>query len=457
MFSTNLIIAMKKTNREWSRRQFIKSTSAASLTLSALVGSGRAVHAAHSDELKLGLIGCGGRGTGAASQALLSTNTPIKLWAMGDLFRDHLDASYRMLSEGAEARYDREAFGSLSRQMDVPESRKFVGWDAYKGVLDSGVDMVILATPPHFRPMQFEAAVQAGKHVFMEKPVAVDPMGIRKVYAAAEVAERKGLSVVAGTQRRHQNHYLEIMKRVADGAIGEIVAAQCYWNMGGLWIEDAKNHWEQYQKKNWSDMEYQIRNWLFFTWLSGDHICEQHVHNLDIIHWAMGTNPEVAMGMGGRQERTQPQYGNIYDHFSVEFEYPNGVRLASMCKQITGSSYHVCERLVGTKGQTYTDSSNGFITGQNAYKYTGEDVNPYYQEHADLIASIRKGEPLNEGRQVATSTMMAILGRMSAYTGRALKWDWAMKRSELDLSPPSYTFGPLQARPVAIPGHTPLV
>ncbi|HPA16945.1 MAG TPA: Gfo/Idh/MocA family oxidoreductase [Verrucomicrobiae bacterium] len=440
-----------------SRRNFIRSATGAAVSYAALSGAPAMVHAAGSDEIKVGLIGCGGRGTGAASQFLLSTDTPVKLWAMGDLFRDQLDASHKLLSEGAEARYDREKFGPLTAKMAVPEERRFVGFEAYKGVLASGVDVVILATPPHFRPEHFEAAVAAGKHVFMEKPVGVDPVGIRRVIAAAKQAKDKGLSVVAGTQRRHQNHYREIIRRVQDGAIGEIVAAQCYWNMGELWLEEAKRNWEGRKAHGWSDMEFQCRNWLFYAWLSGDHICEQHVHNLDIIHWALGANPLQAMGVGGRAARTGPEYGNIYDHFAVEYEYPNGVRVSSMCKQMKGSAFVVAERLVGTRGQTYTDGSGGYITGQNAYKYEGSNPNPYYQEHADLIRSIREGKPLAEGVGVAESTMVAILGRMSTYTGRQVKWDWAMQGSKLDLRPTKYEFGPLPEQPVAIPGKTPLV
>jgi predicted dehydrogenase len=204
-------------------------------------------------------------------------------------------------------------------------------------------------------------------------------------------------------------------------------------------------------------MEYQCRNWLFFTWLSGDHVCEQHVHNLDIIQWALGANPIQAMGVGGRAARTEPQYGNIFDHFAVEYEYPNGVRLSSMCKQMKGSAFVVAERLVGTKGQTYTDGSGGYITGPAAYKYDGPNPNPYYQEHADLIRSIREGKPLAEGVAVAESTMVAIVGRMSTYTGRQVKWDWAMQASKLDLRPPKYEFGPLPEQVVAVPGKTPLV
>ncbi len=411
-------------------------------------------YAAGSDELKIGLVGCGGRGSGAAMQALTATDHPVKLWAMGDLFADQIEASHSMLNSGAEGRYDRSSFPSLSDKMDVPGERRFSGFDSFQKVIDSGIDMVILATPPHFRPEHFEAAVKAGVHVFMEKPVAVDPVGIRRIMAAAEESKRKKLSVVAGTQRRHQNHYQEIIKRVQDGAIGDIVAGQCYWNMGPLWVDDAKKYWKKYQTGEWSDMEYQCRNWLFHVWLSGDHVCEQHVHNIDIIHWALGSNPVMVMGCGGRQERVQPQYGNGYDHFATEFEFDNEVRVSSMCRQQTGASHNVSERLVGTKGQVYLDGSSGRIIGENPYEYDGPNVDPYVREHVVLIESIRNGDGFNEAGQVARSTLSAIAGRMAAYTGRSMRWDWAMQRSALDLSPESYEFGNLAVDPVAVPGTT---
>ncbi len=442
----------RSTNRQLTRRDFVKRSAASLAALSTVAGS---LYAAGSDTIKVGLIGCGGRGTGAATQVLLSTNTPVKLWAMGDLFQDQLDKSYKMLSEGAEGRYDREAFESLLPKMDVPKSRRFVGFDAFKGVIDSGVDLVLLTTPPHFRPEHLMAAVTAGKHAFMEKPAAVDPAGIRTVLAAGKIAQEKGLSVVAGTQRRHQNHYVDILKRVRDGAIGEIVAGQCYWNMGLPWDE-----FMVAKTQRMSDMEWQCRNWFHTTWLSGDHICEQHVHNLDIMNWGIGTHPVQVLGMGGRQARTAPEYGNVFDHFACEFEYPNGVRVASMCKQNAGAAYHVCERLVGTKGQMYTDQALGYIKdlkGNTTYTYEGPNDNPYYTEHRDLITSIREGKGLNEAKNVAESTMCAVIGRMSAYTGRALKWDWAMNASKLDLRPSKYEFGDLPLDPVAIPGKTQLI
>ena len=417
-----------------SRRDFIKASTA--VGMAALLAGKERLFAAGSDKLRVGLIGCGWRGTEAAENCVTAAPN-VEVVAMGDLVQDQLDWSLAQLSR------------KVDDKVSVTEETSFVGFDAYKKVIACDVDIVILATPPHFRPIHLKAAVEAGKHVFMEKPVAVDPVGIRSIIASSELAQKQGLAIVAGTQRQHQGHYLEILKRIHNGDIGDIVSAQCYWNMGELWVKE--------RLPNWSDMEWQCRNWLYFTWLSGDHIVEQHVHNLDIINWAMGAHPVQVMGMGGREVRTGPEYGNIFDHFAVEYEYPNGVRILSMCRQTAGCHELVAERVVGTKGRTYTDGSTGFIEGQNPYKYEGESPNPYVQEHTDLIASIRDGKPLNEGRQVAESTMTAIMGRMSAYTGRALKWDWAMNASKLDLSPPKYEFGDLPVRPVSVPGKTELV
>ena len=426
--------------RQVTRRDFIKTSAAVSLT--ALLPG--AVFAAGSDTLRVGLVGCGGRGTEAAINCVESADG-IELVAMGELFKDQLDESLKMLKE------------RLPKQsLKVTRRRSFAGFDAYQKVLASDIDIVILATPPHFRPEHFEAAVKAGKHVFMEKPVAVDPAGIRSVIASAEAAKKKNLSIVAGTQRRHQAHYLDIMERLHDGQIGEIVGGQCYWNMEALWIERAAENLAG-KRGGWSDMEFQVRNWLFYTWLSGDHIVEQHVHNLDVMNWAIGSHPVKAIGMGGRQARTGEQYGNIFDHFAIEYEYAGGQRVLSMCRQTAGASNRVSERVVGTNGASYTDSSNGFIEGPKAYKPDYESPNPYVQEHADLIASIRNGKPLNEAKRVAESTLTAIMGRMSAHTGRELKWACVTNASKLDLSPPNYKFDDLVADAVAIPGQTKLI
>ncbi len=436
----------KKANektKKMSRRDFVKASAAAGIAVT-LAGRER-LFAAGSDKLRVGVIGCGWRGTGAAADCVNAADN-VEVVAMGDLFQDQLDWSLARLSREVDER------------VSVTEETSFVGFDAYKKVIACDIDMVILGTPPHFRPEHLKAAVEAGKHVFMEKPVAVDPAGIRSIIASSELAEQAGLAIVTGTQRRHQDHYLEIMKRIHNGDIGEIRSAQCYWNMGALWVERAQENLQKKKALGWSDMEWQCRNWLFLTWLSGDHIVEQHVHNLDIINWAIGAHPVQAMGMGGREVRTGPEFGNVFDHFAIEYEYPNGVRVLSMCRQTDGCHDIVAERVVGTTGKVYTDGSIGRIEGQNPYEYEGESPNPYVQEHADLIASIRKGKPLNEGKRIAESTMTAIMGRMSAHTGRALKWDWVMNASKLDLSPAEYSFDiELPVRPVAVPGKTQLI
>ncbi len=431
---------MKKQDRAnespgMSRRDFLRGSASAAV----LLGSGamtlpRGAWAEGSDELRVGVIGCGGRGTGAAINCAESS-PGVKIVALGDLFKDRVDGCLNRLN-GNE---------NVKGKIDVTPDRCFVGFDNYEKVIGSGVDMVILAAPPGFRPRHFKAAIEAGKHVFMEKPVAVDGPGIRTVMAAGELAARKKLGVVAGTQRRHQAVYVETMKRIHDGAIGEIVAAQCYWNQGGLW-----NHG---RKPEWTDMEWQIRNWLYFTWLSGDHIVEQHVHNLDAVNWAMRAHPVKCVGMGGRQVRTDPAYGHIFDHFAVEYEYPNGARLMSMCRQIDGCVSNVSERVVGTKG---TSNCHGMIRGATEWRYEGPSPSPYVQEHADLISSIRAGKPLNEIRRIAESCLTAIMGRMSAYTGQEVTWEQALNSTE-DLTPAKLEFGPLPVPPVAVPGKTPLV
>lgn len=419
-----------------SRRDFLKSSAAAAM----LVGTGemligRGAYAAGSDVIRVGVIGCGGRGTGAARDCIAAGGPGVKIVALGDLFQDRLEGCLKSLTEKPE----------IKDQVDIPKERCFVGFDAYKKVIDCGVDYVILASPPGFRPAHFKAAVEAGKHVFMEKPVAVDAPGVRTVMAAGELAAAKKLGVVAGTQRRHQKSYIETIKRIHDGAIGEIVSGQCYWNQGGLW-----NHG---RKPEWTDMEWQVRNWLYFTWLSGDHIVEQHVHNIDVINWAIGTHPEKAVGMGGRQVRTDPAYGHIFDHFCVDFTYPGDVHVMSMCRQIDGCCGNVGERVEGTKG---VSNCANFIAGANAWKFEGDTPPPQQQEHRDLIESIRAGKPLNEAQRIAESCLTAIMGRMSAYTGQEITWEMALNSKE-DLTPAKLEFGPLPVPPVAVPGRTPFV
>ena len=425
-----------KLENPMSRRGFIKASAAVSL--SALGAGAGNVFAAGSDKVRVGLIGCGGRGLYDSTNCVNSAQN-VEITAMGDLFRDRLDGTLKRLKE------------SVPEKIKVTQETCFVGWDAYKKVLDCDVDMVILTQPPHFRPQHLRATVEAGKHVFMEKPVAVDPVGVRSVIESSELAEKKNLTIVAGTQMRRIAHLVAIMKRILNGDIGEILSGQCVRNGGSMM------NWGAQRQPGWSDMETQIRRWLFYTWLSGDFIAEMHVHNLDIMNWVMNSHPVQCVGMGGRQVRTAEKYGNVYDHFAIEYEYPNGVRIEYMGRQIDGCSERNNQRVVGTKGSAYMDFGNAVIEGQNPFKYDGPIPNPCIRQHADQIAAIRNGVRLNEGKRIAESTLTAIMGRMSAYSGRALKWDWAMNASKLDLSPAGYEFGDLAVRPVAIPGKTPLI
>ncbi len=427
-----------------TRRDFIRTASTAPLAAS-VSGAGFLHAAAGADKIRVGVVGCGGRGTGAAIDCV-NASPDVVITALGDLFPDSIERSYKRLQE----RLKKENMAA------TPETC-FTGWDSCAKVVAAGVDLVILAAPPFFRPQHLKTAVDAGKHVFMEKPVAVDPPGVRSVIATSEIAAQKNLAIVAGTQRRHQAHYVEVMKRIAGGDLGEIVAGQCYWNMGSLWVERAAQNWADRIIKKWSDMEWQVRNWLFTVWCSGDHLVEQHMHNIDVINWALGTHPVKCTGMGGRAARTDPMFGNVYDHFAVEYEYPNGARILSMCRQTGGAAENVSERVVGTRGVAYTDPAKGTITGEIPYANEKPSPNPYVQEHVNLIAGIRAGKPLNEGRQVAESTLTAIMGRMSAYTGRALSWEWVMNSSKLDLTPPHLAFEELPPLEIAVPGKTKLI
>jgi predicted dehydrogenase len=420
-----------------TRRDFLKTATTAALATAISPGTNAFAgqRVAGSDAIRIGLIGCGGRGTGAVEDALTSSQG-VKLVAMGDAFADRLSSSRMALTE---------KFGA---SIDVGD-RAFTGFDAYKKVLATDANYIILATPPGFRPTHLAAAVAANKNIFTEKPVAVDGPGIRAVLQVYEQAKAKGLAIAAGTQRRHQTGYIETMKRIHDGAIGDITSARCYWNQGGLWKRD--------RQPEWTDAEWQLRNWLYFTWLSGDHIVEQHVHNIDAVNWAMNGHPVSANGMGGRQVRTSPDYGHIFDHFAIDYEYANGTPLASQCRQIQGCASNVTESLVGTSGTCHTDNSGKYsIVGARAWKFDGRDNRPYVQEHADFIAAIRAGQPYNELKTVAESTLTAIMGRMSAYTGKVVTWEQALNSKE-QLMPAGLTLGPLPTPPVAIPGQTPLV
>ena len=330
-----------KTNgsAHWTRREFVK-TSALSAAAAALPATGYGFFAQGDDSIKVGVIGCGGRGTGAAIDCI-KASPAVKIVALGDVMPDRVDGSRRNLVEHG------------GKQVQVADDKVFTGFDAYKKVIASGVDVVILATPPGFRPTHFNEAVNAGKHVFFEKPVAVDAAGVRMVIAAGEIARQKKLTVITGTQRRHEKCYLEAMKRVQDGAIGKVIGARCSWNQGGLW--------HHAHKPEWSDMEWQLRNWLYFTWLSGDHIVEQHVHNIDVCNWAIGATPTKCYGMGGRQVRTAPEFGQIFDHFAVEYEYPDGQVMFSECRQIDGCDGRVDETILGSEGRLLSRSGSAQI------------------------------------------------------------------------------------------------
>jgi predicted dehydrogenase len=377
-------------------------------------------------KLRAGLVGCGGRGTGAALD-FLQAGPNLEIAALADVFQDRIDACRARLKEKAG--------------VEVPDRNCFVGFDAYQKLIESGVDVVILATPPHFRPEHFAAAVEARKHVFMEKPVAVDAVGARSIIDTATKARALGLTVVTGTQRRHQREYIATFKRVLDGAIGEITAARCYWNGGQLWY--------RLRQPGWSDMEWMLRDWVNWRWLSGDHIVEQHVHNIDVINWFCGMHPVKAVGVGARMRRVT---GDQYDFFSVDFEMPNGIHVHSMCRQINGCANDVSEWIVGTKGYTNCKDTIFNRKGEVVWKYEGPKVNPYVQEHIDLVTSIRTEKAFVEAENTAISTLVAIMGRESAYTGRLVTWEEIMA-SETRLGPTQYAMAPVNMSvEIPVPG-----
>ncbi|HEY4312557.1 MAG TPA: Gfo/Idh/MocA family oxidoreductase [Pirellulales bacterium] len=415
-----------------TRRSFLQTTAVLGGALAANLSIARGAHAAGSDVLKVGLIGCGGRGTGAAAQAL-TADPNVQLTAVGDAFADRVQSSLENLRK------------MFSDKVAVTDDHCFVGFDAYKNVIDSGVDVVILATPPHFRPAHLQAAVAAGKHVFAEKPVAVDAAGVRSVLATCAEAKSKGLSVVSGLCYRYDLAKRETIQRIHDGAVGDLVALNVNYNTGTLWMHP--------RKESWTDMEWQLRNWLYFTWLSGDHNTEQHVHSLDKAAWVMRDEPPVkAWGLGGRQVRVQPEYGNIFDHHAVVYEYANGVKLFSFCRQQAGCSVDVSDYVMGTKG-TADLMKHTIKSGSENWRYRGEAPNMYQQEHNELFAAIRSGNPINNGEYMSRSTMMAILGRMCTYTGQTITWDKALESQE-KLGPNEYQWGHLDVPLVAMPGIT---
>jgi myo-inositol 2-dehydrogenase / D-chiro-inositol 1-dehydrogenase len=399
------------------------------------------------DTVRIGFIGCGNRGTGACREAL-STKGPVTLVAVGDLFPERLERSLKNL-----LKYD-----DLRPRIDVPAERKFTGFDAYQKVIDSGVDLVLLAAPPHFRPIHYAAAVQAGKHVFMEKPCCVDAPGYRTLLAANEEAKRKKLSVGVGLQRRHQRNYLQGIQKIRDGAVGDIRLIRTYFNMPGGRAGEPK-------PAGMSEMEYQIRHWNLFCWLCGDHLVEQACHEIDVANWIMGGHPQRANGMGGRQVRTGRGTGDIWDHHMIEFEYAGGVRHFCQARQQPGAWEHVSDNVHGSKGTLTLGVGAwglGALTPRELRAKDRKVDNPYQQEHDDLLASIRGAGPHRfEGDYAATSSMTAVMGRMATYSGKLVTWEEAVA-SELHLAPERYAFdAPPPAAPdaegnypVAMPGVT---
>lgn len=391
--------------------------------------------AAPGREIKVGVIGCGGRGSGAI-QNLFDAADGIRLTALGDVFPDRLEGLRKMAAE--------------KLGQEVPDENCFIGFDAYQKVIDSGVDMIIDTTPPVFRPDHFKYAVQKGVHSFLEKPVAVDAKGYRTVMAAAKQAQAKGLCVVCGTQRHHQRPYVEAFRKIQEGYIGEITGGNVYWNQGMLWYRN--------REKGWSDMEWMIRDWVNWKWLSGDHIVEQHVHNIDVFLWMSGYKVAKATGFGARHRRIT---GDQYDQFSIDFEMENGVHLHSMCRQIDGCSNAVGEIIYGTKGSWNSfDHEIKDLDGNVVWKFDNEKAetefrqhNPYVLEHVDLVNHIRKGEPIGEATACAMSTLAGVMGRTAAYTGDTVTWD-AMSQSELDYLPEKLELGPMDMSDytVQVPG-----
>ncbi len=416
-----------------SRREFVKSSSFLAGGLLAAPLLSRANYFSGSPgTIRIALIGCGGRGTGAATQALL-TKENVKLVAMADAFRDRLDGSYKELTSTDNSE------GNIKARVDVPEERKFVGFDAYLKAIPLA-DVVILATPPGFRPIHFEEAIRQNKHVFMEKPVATDPAGIKKVLETAAIAKQKKLNVVVGLQRHFQNSYRELIKR--KDMIGDIVSAQAWWNNDGVWVHP--------RQPGQTEMEYQMRNWYYFVWLCGDHITEQHIHNIDVINWFKGGYPVKAQGMGGREVRKGKDYGEIFDHHYVEFHYADGSILNSQCRHQPKTMSKVDELLVGTRGKIFCGDANIVDhKGKVLYQFDRKtENNPYQTEHDELFAAIAKGQyKFEQAEHGARSTMTSILGRMATYSGQVIEWDKAIN-SGIDLHPKEYAWA---ATPPVLP------
>ncbi len=433
------------------RREFLRNSVIAG---AAMAAAGPFVHtgrAAAVEKIRIGLVGCGGRGTGAALNALLMPTRVIypppgngyhtenavpgakpraknvEIVALADLFQHRLEQCRRQLRIAG---------------VEVPDNRCFTGFDSYEKVLElPEVNYVLFATPPQFRPREFRAAVEAGKHVFLEKPIAVDAPGVRSVLETGKLAEKKGLTVGAGTVRRHSLAERETVKRLREGAIGEILEAQAWFNVGEIWAIPRVD--------SWSDLEWQHRNWPYFTWLSGDIIVEQHIHMLDMVNWVLGAHPIRAYGVGGRISHPPGgTFGHTYDHFYVEYEYPGGIRMFSMNRQIAGGDNRVANRVKGTKGESNCEGR--IVAGGKEWRYQGKKTDPYEQEQMDFIAAIRSGNPINETQAVAEATLTAILGRESAYSGKVLDWDTVLN-SKRSYTPEKYEFGPAEMPEVVNP------
>lgn len=413
-----------------TRRTFLQATAASAATAALLPGA----FAAGNDVLKIGLIGCGMRGTGAARQAL-SADPNVKLVSMCDAFPDYLERSLKNLKN----------IKSVADKIDVPPERRFSGFDGYKKVLESDVDVVLLTTPPGFRPLHLEAAIKAGKHVFCEKPVAVDPTGVRSVIASAKLAKEKNLSLCSGFCYRYDYAKRETVKRIQDKAIGDVAAMHITYLTGSIWHRG--------QLPEWTPMEVQMRNWYYYTWLSGDFIVEQHCHNFDKAHWVFGDVPVSASGVGGRQVRRDPKFGHIYDHFAVTLEYANGAKLFSSCRQTDGCDGDVNDHVMGTKGSAQLMKHTVSPFGGSEWAFGSETkVKDMYQvEHDELFAGIRSGKLINDGESAAYSTLMAIMAREAAYTGRKITWKEALNAKQ-NLAPKEYAWGPAASAPVPMPG-----
>ncbi|MDA1018887.1 MAG: Gfo/Idh/MocA family oxidoreductase [Bacteroidetes bacterium] len=399
-----------------NRRSFVKSaglTSGALLTVPFSLES--MVNSSNEKKIKLALIGCGGRGTGAAVQALRA-DAGVELVAMADAFPDQIENSLKAISEELDG----------ERRIKVKEKNRYSGFNAYQKAIDLA-DVVILTTPPGFRPLHFEYAINNDKHIFMEKPVATDANGIRKVLKAAKLAESKKLNVVVGLQRRYQKSYKAIIDLIEKGNIGKIVSGQVYWNSAGVWVRK--------RKPSQTEMEYQMRNWYYFNWLCGDHILEQHIHNIDVANWFIGEYPKSAQGMGGRQVRNGIDHGEIFDHHFVEFTYPSGAVISSQCRHQPGTKSNVSEVFQGTKASVFTSGDNGKIidnNGTETYKYDSRgDESPYQIEHNMLFESIRSGGVINNAEYAAKTTLTAIMGRMATYTGKEITWDQALNSKQV--------------------------